>query len=110
MKSSFATKEDINKAIDEAVGQISRAVLGALDEVAKKEDLKEFATKKDLKEFATQEDLNSGLEGIKNELMYIKMQIRDLDMDTISETDFRKLEKRVGKLEKKANLPLSQTC
>lgn len=111
MNGQVVTKHDL----DEAIGQISGAILKTLEDVATKDDLKNFATKDDLKNFATKDDLKNlatkdDTEELKTELMYVKTGIRDLKADAPTAKEFQKLEKRVDRLEKKDSYPISPTC
>jgi hypothetical protein len=98
-------KPIIRRDLDEVVGQISGAVLNALENVATKDDLKKYATKDDLKNLVTKDDLEKvkgelkdEIAEVKKELMYVKSDVRDLKADTPTNIEFQKLKARVVQL------------
>ena len=111
------TKKDLDSAIEDAVGQISHAVIKALENVATKDDLKNFATKDDLKSLVTKEDLKgvetrldgvetrlggveTGLGEVKEELKIVNRKIDILQKTTPNRIEFKDHEKRISRLEK----------
>ena len=115
------TKNDLDGAIENAVGQISGAVIKALENVATKDDLKNYATKDDLKNLATKDDLKNyatkddlknlatkdglkevedRLDGVEKELKIINRKIDILQKTTPNQAEFSGHGKRISRLEK----------
>ena len=95
------TKKDLDSAIDNAVGQISHAVIKALENVATKDDLKNLATKDDLKGVESRLDgVESRLDGVGKELKIVNRKIDILQKTTPSRIEFKEHGKRIGRLEK----------
>lgn len=95
--SAPATKADINKlerrvnnSIEVAVAQISGAVMKALENVAKKDNLKNLATKDDLNK------LDHKVEKLSGDVSDIRRRVIDLERDTPTQKEVGDLKKFVG--------------
>lgn len=88
------TKKDLDGAIENAVGQISSAVIKALENTATKDDLKNLATKDDIN------GVESRLDGVEKELKIVNRKIDILQKTTPSKVEFKEHGKRISRLEK----------
>jgi len=105
------TKKDLDSTIDDAVGQISGAIVKTLENFATKEDLKNFAIKDDFKSFATKEDLKSlatkddlnnfaTKDDLKEELKITNRKIDILYKTAPTKAEVKEHGKRISRLEK----------
>jgi len=111
-------RDEFNQAINDAVAQISGAIIKSLQNTATKDDLKNLATKDDLKNTATKDGLKNlatkdDIKRVESDLSEVKEKVNNLETDmkvvkrgidilqktTPNKIDFNDHEKRIKRLE-----------
>jgi len=95
-----ATIKDVKTIVQSAVDTILVGMDNLVKLMATKEDLSTMATKEDLSTMATKEDLSKAKRVLKNEVRYVREDIKGINAElstTVTKKEFSKLIKKVDK-------------